>query len=183
MSLAWRSPRSIPTGQDGRRPLQHKLKVTYIYVLKCITHPPPLRTELPFSFRQLRNPPGLAIHSRATRTPNFIIIISAACPASKLPGCSREFCKSKAPLGLGRETPDTHAPAANFPPDPRLKINSIDRSTVTRARLDRRGGGGDGTRQIERRGEIQTSLVDECFSVLFPFLAILFNFSKCNRSI
>lgn len=52
MSLAWRSPRSIPTGQDGRRPLQHKLKVTYIYVLKCITHP--LRTELPFSFRRLQ---------------------------------------------------------------------------------------------------------------------------------
>lgn len=33
-----RSPRSIPTGQDGRRPLQHELRVTYIYVLKCITH-------------------------------------------------------------------------------------------------------------------------------------------------
>lgn len=77
----WRSPRSIPTGQDGRRPLQHKLQVTYIYVLKCITHP--LRTRSCLSPSARFNPPGLAIHS-ATRTPNFIIII---CPGKR----SNEF--------------------------------------------------------------------------------------------
>lgn len=82
VSLAWRSPRSIPTGQDGRRPLQHKLGVTYIYVLKCITHrhpppPPPPPDGVAFLLPPASTLPGLASHS-ATRTPNFIIIISPA---------------------------------------------------------------------------------------------------------
>lgn len=70
----WRSPRSIPTGQDGRRPLQHKLQVTYIYVLKCITHPillppPPPDAELPFSFRPLPTlpvSPSTRLHGHRT---------------------------------------------------------------------------------------------------------------------
>lgn len=32
VSLAWRSPRSIPTGQDGRRPLQHKLRELHTFM-------------------------------------------------------------------------------------------------------------------------------------------------------
>lgn len=90
MSLAWRSPRSIPTGQDGRRPLQHKLKVTYIYVLKCITHP--LRTELPFSFRRLQPSPGLSRHPLGLHGHRTSSLLSR-CPGIHLPGV-REFCKS-----------------------------------------------------------------------------------------
>lgn len=98
VSLAWRSPRSIPTGQDGRRPLQHKLGVTYIYVLKCITH-----RRLPPDGVAFLLPPastllGLASHS-ATRTPNFIIIISPAW-CTYLPTVESEFCKSHTALAL-----------------------------------------------------------------------------------
>lgn len=103
VSLAWRSPRSIPTGQDGRRPLQHKLGVTYIYVLKCITHrrpPRPLTPAPPDGVAFLLPPAstllGLASHS-ATRTPNFIIIISPAW-CTYLPIAESEFCKSRAAL-------------------------------------------------------------------------------------
>lgn len=103
VSLAWRSPRSIPTGQDGRRPLQHKLGVTYIYVLKCITHRriPPIPPSLPPDGVAFLLPPastllGLASHS-ATRTPNFIIIISPAW-CTYLPTDESEFCKSRTAL-------------------------------------------------------------------------------------
>lgn len=101
VSLAWRSPRSIPTGQDGRRPLQHKLGVTYIYVLKCITHRRPLPSPSPPDGVAFLLPPastllGLASHS-ATRTPNFIIIISPAW-CIYLPTADSEFCKSRAAL-------------------------------------------------------------------------------------
>lgn len=107
VSLAWRSPRSIPTGQDGRRPLQHKLGVTYIYVLKCITH----RALPPLPFPPFPAPPdGVAFllppwlqpspvspATRATRTPNFIIIISPAW-CTYLPTGGFEFCKSRTAL-------------------------------------------------------------------------------------
>lgn len=100
MSLsAWRSPRSIPTGQDGRRPLQHKLGVTYIYVLKCITHrrpPPPPPDGVAFLLPPASTLLGLASHS-ATRTPNFIIIISPAW-CTYLPTAESEFCKSRTAL-------------------------------------------------------------------------------------
>lgn len=98
VSLAWRSPRSIPTGQDGRRPLQHKLGVTYIYVLKCITHrrPSPLRTELPFSFRRLQPSsvsPATRLHGHRTssllsRRPGVPTFLTA----------ESEFCKSRTAL-------------------------------------------------------------------------------------
>lgn len=92
VSLAWRSPRSIPTGQDGRRPLQHKLGVTYIYVLKCITHRhPPPPDGVAFLLPPASTLPGLASHS-ATRTPNFIIIIS---PAWYLPSYRRVWILQK----------------------------------------------------------------------------------------
>lgn len=68
VSLAWRSPRSIPTGQDGRRPLQHKLGVTYIYVLKCITHPTPPPDGVAFLLPPASTLPGLASHSGYTDT-------------------------------------------------------------------------------------------------------------------
>lgn len=96
VSLAWRSPRSIPTGQDGRRPLQHKLGVTYIYVLKCITHRhPPLRTELPFSFRRLQpSPVSPATRLHGHRTSSLL----SRRPGTYLPTTESEFCKSRAEL-------------------------------------------------------------------------------------
>lgn len=127
MSLAWRSPRSIPTGQDGRRPLQHKLKVTYIYVLKCITHP--LRTELPFSFRRLQPSlvsPSTRLHGHRTSS------LLSRCPGIHLPGV-REFCKSHGYLAPREDGVDAeHGPH-------RWKINestlepSIVSSTIPRA--------------------------------------------------
>lgn len=103
VSLAWRSPRSIPTGQDGRRPLQHKPR-SYIHLCTQMYNPPP-----PPSY-PLGPPPdgvafllppastllGLASHS-ATRTPNFIIIISPAW-CTYLPTAESEFCKSRTAL-------------------------------------------------------------------------------------
>lgn len=96
VSLARRSPRSIPTGQDGRRPLQHKLGVTYIYVLKCITHRRPPPDGVAFLLPPASTLLGLASHS-ATRTPNFIIIISPAW-CTYLPTAEFEFCKSRTAL-------------------------------------------------------------------------------------
>lgn len=98
----------------------------------------------------------------ATRTPNFIIIISLArYPAFRL---VREFCKSKAPLGPCHETL-IYAGGWRFDSG-KLSDRSIEPEN---RRLDRRG------RTETRLKRRVLPVVDKCLNVLFSLLANLLN--------
>jgi len=66
--------------------------VTYIYVLKCITHTAPLRTGLPLSFRLLQ--PSLSSCQPLGYTDTELHHYYLAGPGTFLPAES-EFCKSR----------------------------------------------------------------------------------------
>lgn len=73
-------------------------RVTYIYVLKCITHTTPLRTELPFSFRRLQpSPVSPATRLHGHRTSSLL----SRRAGTYLPTAESEFCKSRPGNGGG----------------------------------------------------------------------------------
>jgi len=103
--------------------------VTYIYVLKCITHTAPLRTGLPLSFRLLQpSPVSPATRLHGHRTSSLL----SRRPGTFLPAES-EFCKSASCDNIQAEARNSIAHACSL-------VHAINFSDPSRQTRERKSG-------------------------------------------